>query len=324
MSLERIHVHIGAPKSGSTAVQRCLAESRERLAEVGIRYPEVSLRGWGHHDVAFLLGGGYPEWASPQPLGLDALQDQLRSAVRPGDRTLILSSEDFYLFPAPDRLAGWLEGALGPLPVVSIDAYLRPQSELLPSWYNQLVKAQGFAGTFEDSVSRDGHLWDYEAGLAPWARTFGDGALRVHAYPDGDVRTHYLSQIGAAGLVSPPVHHRQNRRLLRDILEYQRLVNRRPVPTAEKRRFHKRLIALSHAEPRPPALRDAPLVSATRLKELVARYRSSNAAVRARYRVGGNLDRSPSPETVPAPPDYRGPSAEAVALIEAWLAEGEP
>jgi hypothetical protein len=319
MNLERIHIHIGAPKTGSTAIQRCLADHRVALAERGVRYPEVSLRGWGHHDVAFLLGGGYPEWASPQPMGLDALGEQLRGCVEPKDQVLVLSSEDFFLFPAPDALLRWLAHALGPLPPITIDVYLRPQFEALPSWYNQLVKAQGFGGTFEDSVTRDGHLWDYSTMLAPWAEAFGEDAIRVWAYPAGDIRSDYLTRIGAADAVCVPPVQRQNRRILRDILEYQRIVNKRTLPTATKRRFHKRLIELSHAEPRPPVLLDAPFVSASRLADLAAGYAESNANVAGRFGLQCPLFDPGAPAHEGKPQDYAGPSAAALALIGAWL-----
>ncbi|MEC7946787.1 MAG: hypothetical protein VX265_04410 [Myxococcota bacterium] len=324
MTLARVHIHIGAPKSGSTAIQRCLAEHRPALADAGFCYPDVSLRGWGHHDLAFLLGGGYPEWATPQPLGLDALAEQLQRSLSPRHHTLILSSEDFYLFPNPAGLRTWLEDVVGSLPTVTVDAYLRSQAALLPSWYNQLVKAQGFSGTFDEAVARDGHLWDYAARLAPWAETFGIPALRVSAYPRTDVRVHYLERLGASHCVTPAPMRRQNRRLIRDVLEFQRVVNRRPGPTVEKRRFHKRLIALSHLEPRPPELRDAPVATPRRLAELAAAYRASNAEVRTRYGVQGRLDEVPQLGPVPDAGSYSGPSAAALALIESWLCAEEP
>ena len=150
MAPQHIHLHIGAPKTGSTAIQRWLFEHRADLAAAGLLYPEVCLRGYGHHDLAFLIGGGYPEWASPQPLGLGVLQDQLRQAGALGLPQMLLSSEDFFLYQDPDRLRAFIEGALGRVGRFTVHAYLRRQQEVLPSWYNQLVKAQGYAGSFED------------------------------------------------------------------------------------------------------------------------------------------------------------------------------
>ena len=66
-------LHIGAPKTGTTLLQRVLFENKERLRNYGIDYPDISLRGYGHHDLAFLIAGGYPDWATPQPRTLAEL-----------------------------------------------------------------------------------------------------------------------------------------------------------------------------------------------------------------------------------------------------------
>ena len=103
-SKKTCYLHIGAPKTGSTALQSFLFENRQRLADHGWVYPEVSLRGFGHHDLAFLISGGYPEWAIPQERSLDELTDDLIRLAAENPK-LVMSSENFYLFPNPEKVA---------------------------------------------------------------------------------------------------------------------------------------------------------------------------------------------------------------------------
>jgi hypothetical protein len=101
---KKCYLHIGAPKTGSTALQYFLYENRRKLAEHGWIYPDVSLRGFGHHDIALLLDGGYPEWALPQERSLSELIEELRKSIADCSQ-VILSSENFYLFPHPQQVA---------------------------------------------------------------------------------------------------------------------------------------------------------------------------------------------------------------------------
>lgn len=146
-------VHIGAPKTGTTYLQQFLHDNRAALRRQGLLYPEVSLRGYGHHDLAFLLAGGYPDWATPQPRMLDDLAAELDAATQGHAGPLLLSSEDFYLFPAPERLREMLAdvGVLAShRPVIVV--YVRRQDDAHVSWYNQTIKAQGHTHSLDECI----------------------------------------------------------------------------------------------------------------------------------------------------------------------------
>ncbi|HVX35469.1 MAG TPA: hypothetical protein VHC71_04540, partial [Hyphomicrobium sp.] len=60
MAESSCYIHIGAPKTGSTFLQRVFYDNRGELRTRGLLYPEANIRGFGHHDIAFLIAGGYP------------------------------------------------------------------------------------------------------------------------------------------------------------------------------------------------------------------------------------------------------------------------
>lgn len=286
-------IHIGAPKTGSSYVQRLLYDNRQALLrDQGILYPEVSLRGFGHHDLAFLTGGGYPDWAIPQDRPLEALQADLHKAVSAHDGSIVLSSENFYLFPDPAQLKHLLlQTGASTGREIHILVYIRRQDDAHESWYNQTVKAQGAAHTIDECINRHFGLWDYHARLERWAAAFGAGSLRVRrfhpaAFSGGSLRGDFLQQAGIVeqGLTLPP--EEVNWSLNRDLLAFQRLLNRLPLAQIRKRHFHRQLMALSRHAAGQGWFDESPLLTPAGRREIMARYETSNAAI-AREFLGG-------------------------------------
>lgn len=315
-------IHIGAPKTGSTAIQRFLFDNRKALTAYGVHYPDVSLRGYGHHDLAFLLGGGYPVWATPQNRTLAELGALLRDDVKATDAgTVLLSSENFYIVPRPAELRRLLRSAgMAADDRVTVLCYLRRQDEAHISWYNQTVKAQGNTAGFEASVRRDHGLWDYALRLKPWQDEFGTAAIRLRDYTalaSGDVLVDFLQAIGLppAAFDLPP--SRPNGRINRDILDFQRLINRLPLPVARKRRYHRQLIALTEATSGRPIFDDTPFLSLTRRAALVDAYAAANARV-ARDFLGRDDLFAPVAGT-DGPSVRRGLTPAKLLFIARWL-----
>ena len=311
MSAGRWIIHIGAPKTGSTAIQRCLSDNRAALLERGVLYPDVSLRGWGHHDLAFLLDGGYPAWATPQPRPLAALRADLQAAVaQHAAPCIVLSSENFFIYPRPAELRALLRAAgLQQGDRLSIVCYLRRQDEAQMSWYNQTVKAQGYAGSFESSLRLHHGLWDYAARLRPWLDEFGNDGLQIRLYePAGqaDVCGDFLGLLGvaSAGLQRPA--DRVNERINRDILELQRVVNRLPMKVTSKRRHHKQLIALTAAAAAQGIFDDRPFLTPPAARQLMQSYEPSNAWVARTFFGRETLFEASPPDAAAAPTARRG------------------
>lgn len=321
----RCFLHIGAPKTGTTLLQQLCWENRKPLLDAGILYPASGARRGGHHDYAFLMDGGYPEWATPQPRDLAALEADLAEELRRFDGDILLSSEDFYMYPHPGKLLGTLErtGVLkrrNPRIIV----YLRRQDDAHESWYNQTIKALGYHHTLSESLQTFHDLWDYDANLQRWSAVFGEDALIVRLYGDreftgGTLVNDFLSVIGVpvAGFKIPA--ERINTGLNYDLLEMQRCINRLPLTVQEKRRFHKSMIELSLRAKGTGLFDESPALDRSGAAAIMASYADGNRRVAERYLGRADLFSEPPdfPERDTAP--RTGVTPEKIMYLLGWI-----
>lgn len=155
----RIILHVGAPKCGSTYLQRVLLKNRDRLLRLGIAYPHS--------------GGAHPGNAADlQEIAEDRLLADFGAC-----HTLIYSHEDLLSAAARGRPLAGLAARLGI--GLEIVAFLRPFSELLFGTWSQMMKqrfeswlasGQPYDGLdFEGLVRRSRPLYDVDAFLRQWA-----------------------------------------------------------------------------------------------------------------------------------------------------------
>ncbi|MGH6952383.1 MAG: TylF/MycF/NovP-related O-methyltransferase [Vitreimonas sp.] len=184
-SSRRIYVHVGNHKTGSTALQRAFGANRSRLAARGIVYPGTAD---DHHAVALMLQD--PHNASPANVEQAA---RVRAEIAQTPHDVVLSSEGF-ISVEPVALRAWCGDE-----AVTIIIYLREQAEAIASQYQQQVKADLAAMSFE------AFAWaivvDHEKLLAPWVEVFGQASVRVRPYA-GDVVTDFLDivEVDSEGL----------------------------------------------------------------------------------------------------------------------------
>jgi len=135
--LDRVILHIGTHKTGTTAVQGSLGEASDALLSRGVLYPRSGRRGVGHVELARLA-----EHPGEMPGGREGEQELLEEIRAASPGTLVLSAERF-TSPVSPRRARWAEWLCTHLDArrVEVIGYVRPQWEYIESIYVQATKA---------------------------------------------------------------------------------------------------------------------------------------------------------------------------------------
>jgi len=185
---KKIIVHIGAPKCGSTFLQRALLKNRDRLTAAGISYP---------HD-----GGGHPGNAPT----LAPITAARMLADMGANHTLIYSHEDLLVDWVNAR--SFLAAADAVDMDVQIVAFLRPFSQLIFGTYSQVLKQsfdtflterQAYEGrNFEDFALHIHQRFRFELFLLSWRRQLSDTPLILD--PHTDIRATFEAMLNRPDL----------------------------------------------------------------------------------------------------------------------------
>lgn len=208
VSEKQLVLHVGLPKTATTALQFWCHDQRDALASLGVRYPTCEI----DQDVPkhqYIVGELF-KGALPQT------EEALRKSREP---VLVLSSEGlsnhFYDFPA-ESLAHFRELATSLGYRVSVFLVFRDPSVWLRSYYKQAVLnisspqfEWGTSRTYEDFIAlpRVKRLTDPDTLRRDMAEGFGGG---VHlARYEADWFAEFVSLLGVAGqdLGLPPRVH---------------------------------------------------------------------------------------------------------------------
>ena len=327
-------LHIGPPKTGTTALQAAFWAAREAALAQGVRYA-----GWSRHTgkavTAVARYAPVPGVDEPPTIGLwHDLANEVRRAREP---RVVLSSEFFSYATdaAAKRIVGDLEPARAHVVVT-----LRPLARILPSAWQQYVKNGlriGYEGWLDAMLngSPDGvtpTFWQQErhdALVARWAGVVGEDRVTVVVADDHDhgwlLRT-FERLTGLREGTLAPVSDLANRSLTRAEVEAIRALNERARAEGFTPLQIDRIIRADAAQylmtraPGPAEARIAtPQWALDRAGEIAREMAADIAATGVR--VVGDLA---SLTTVPEARDEPGPEADAPLSpeIAAWLAMG--
>ena len=267
--MARLHLHIGWPKTGTTALQAFCAANGPLLTGHGLSY--YAARGNCCGVVARAIAKG----AATAPLRADFLN---WAAAQDG-RDVLISSEGF---AGSDPEAVFSVFAADHWDSVDVIAYLRPQEAFLEGWYKQMVKWGGKLA-LPDYLRPGAPTWatgDYRPGLDAWAAWSARNGhkLRLRIFePDalacGDLGADFFATIGLPDLqatvgtqnVSPSAAL---------IGLYLRL------PPIEKlQQINRAVVASGH----PAATGSGDLFNAGRIALIRTHYAAANEDIRSRY-----------------------------------------
>ena len=215
---EKILIHIGLDKCGSTAIQASFKRNQAAFDAAGVVYPTTG-KLCGHHvSLANLFGFGFVKIEEEHAEELrSCLEAEIKNA-----RTVVLSSEHFSYACSEEgirKLAAFCSGF-----EVRIVLVLRNQIDWLEAQYSETIK-WGNQQTFEDFLAENVDGADYSELLRQWEACF-DGRIKLlifDAEPEELVlRFHQL--VGTADL-SPPQKKKHNVSPSAVVMEIIRKVN---------------------------------------------------------------------------------------------------
>lgn len=155
----RVIIHIGPPKTGSTAIQSFLFEQRSELRKLGILYPRSGLK----NKDAF--GPRHKRLTHHGPRKAEYWSRLIEEIKDSKCKIAIISCEAFWRY---EQHIPEIAARLGGFDVLAI-AVLRRQDRLLSSRYAHFVRHDNYALPPEALWTQLRHLMDFHARLRLWA-----------------------------------------------------------------------------------------------------------------------------------------------------------
>jgi len=171
----KIYLHVGQPKSGTTAIQRAFANHSDKDLSPIVYYPVAGRRERklvGHHNLAYEL---YDPAKFKADLG--SWSDMATEIRASNAKKVLVSTEAFRAFLAPVVSAKVRK--LFPGSELSVVLYLRPQWEYVESGYNQLLRFGQIDKSLEEFWSDTGkRICDYRSTVNAWDKATGEQSVK--------------------------------------------------------------------------------------------------------------------------------------------------
>lgn len=186
--MKRLVIHIGAHKTGTTALQRCFDANSAQLEQAAVIYPRTNWYHHSQHRLAFALQRK-KDPTTGKAVDLDTEIDALNAVVdaAPGESRIMISSEA--LFALRPRAIATLRDRLT-TDAVEIVAFVRSPDKLLLSLYNQMAKGpeNQFSKTLSAVLKAPRELHrdlDMRKCVEAWVSAFGRENVHLLCYEDG-------------------------------------------------------------------------------------------------------------------------------------------
>lgn len=189
---KKLYLHIGFNKTGSTTIQRTLAENSEALLQKGVFYPSnidaAYQQRWQHVPLAAAVPGCNLHWVLPKKRKtIHRAFEELREAIVAHTfDTLVLSSEGFGETNMGVAKLTWLKEKFVDFDIFIV-AYIRRQDEYFLSTYQEAIKA-GRARKFSFSDFSSLQQLHFGRRLSAWREVFGRDHVLVRPFS----RQHWL------------------------------------------------------------------------------------------------------------------------------------
>ena len=190
----KVILHVGATKTGSSALQNFLYKNMRTLRSMDICYPDIGIASDAHHLIAASLHpSAHGIHSKALPSTPQERKEQFhayvsaarREAEAMGAQALVLSSEYLWWTFTDDFYATWaraLDGAQ-----VTVYAVLRDPLNWVPSSYIQAVKggeARSLEEWFDWRIETRRHLLDFADILSGWRKLGPQTEFALRSYEE--------------------------------------------------------------------------------------------------------------------------------------------
>jgi hypothetical protein len=336
MSKITIYLHIGATKTGSTALQRFLEYNAGALMkEFGVLYPKLDNRPMVERlrNRGGRWQGSYFESTDGSD-DINILSDCIEYCKRKSLKAIVISHEAFLVnwHERMGRLVGKLDAD------IKIICYVRRQDHHLESAWKQWGHKFAPSQRIMESLSTQAELWggwrltDWHELLLPWARQFGRENIIVRPYEKqqmGDgVLADFLKTIRVdwPGKPALPENENANTGLSRDAAELlSRLaLNKDDDKDGVNQRLHNIVYRILYDHYRNEPFESHSILSPAERLEILNEYENSNQLVARNYlaREDGRLFYEPWPNIDETWEPYEGLTLERAVPIVVTLLHG--
>lgn len=224
MGKTTVYLHIGAPKTGTSALQYFLLKNHDVLSSKGIEYPV--------HPVdpnGISSGNGEQLFRSLMEDDYTRAKNFIEEVLKSSSAKTVISSE--YLYGLGEACMPILKEFLSQADV-KIIVYFRRQDSRIASAYNQWIKRLNLTCKISPWVAKElsHQRFSFEA-IEKWSRHFGKDNMHIRVYEKqqfvgGDIFSDFLNILGLAMTEKyerPP--KRINTAYRTEALEFMRLLN---------------------------------------------------------------------------------------------------
>ena len=226
MENKTFYLHIGSPKTGTSALQYFLLQNRSVLNRKGFDYPSHTL------DPNGVSSGNAKEFVHCIQDNNAIPESMTKKMLHTEHSSVILSSEYFFQIENQDILK--IKDLLGEASA-KIIVYLRCQDSMMIAAFNQGVKRHGFKeDIYQYFETYKDKPYFYQLVIEQWGKVFGKENIIVRPYEkqqffNGSIFSDFIHQLNlelTTEFILPPQNINSSYRI--DALEVKRLLNRLP------------------------------------------------------------------------------------------------
>lgn len=326
LNRQRVYLHVGLHKTGTTSIQLALTKSRPQLRQAGVLYPLAGVPKWapfGHHLLAWSMATRpeYVPYFNSNRASFTAeqrdrlwadLHDEIGSAGCP---RVALSSEEFDMLDGGEIAA--LGARLAPYDVTPI-IFIRNYVDLIESSFRTSVVHSSYLKDASAFASNQRTRLDFIDMIRDWSSIAVDGNALVMSYDDPAISRDsvavFLDAVGiGADILRAQDPTFQNESLPAYLCEIARFMRAKGAPEAHIRDWIEQMRRVAVATP--PTAKYSCLPENVRM-DLESRYANEVARLAAdpaiAVMVRGELGRRRRP----------GPVVTVDNILQALLALG--